>query len=256
MQSGPRNKSESVMPTTPSRASVFLQKVENLGPAAAYDYIANLAKKSAQTDENEWREFKGGGFLSGLTASSIQKRQDTDRKLKEIWSECLGAFANSAAVDPPTLGVQIVALTAKGSPSGFVVCYIPQRSGDGFYHLQMSVDLRNRGIASGEDIAIHFVPINQQSRPFYDSNRWTLEVRSDGFYFRGQTTVHPGDRLPWLSNCTSDVRDWTEPGRPLLFRFRIFARNTPAHTFLVSFSSAELGAQPGVAIKREAVSEE
>src|SRR6266446_9024331 len=84
------------MPTTPSRASVFLQKVENLGPAAAYDYIANLAKKSAQTDENEWREFKGGGFLSGLTASSIQKRQDTDRKLKEIWSECLGAFANSA----------------------------------------------------------------------------------------------------------------------------------------------------------------
>jgi hypothetical protein len=129
-------------------------------------------------------------------------------------------------------------------------------SGDGFYHLQMSVDLRNRGTASGEDIAIHFVPINQQSRPFYDSNRWTLEVRSDGFYFRCQTTVHPGDRLPWLSNCTSDARDWTEPGRPLLFRFRIFARNTPARGFLLSFSSAELGAHPGVAIKREAVSEE
>src|SRR2546427_4701586 len=84
------------MPSTPSSASIFFQKIENFGPSATYDYVGDLAKKSAQTEENEWREFKGGGFLRALKSSSIKRRQQTDRKLKEIWSECLGAFANSA----------------------------------------------------------------------------------------------------------------------------------------------------------------
>jgi len=150
------------MPTTPSRASVFFQKIESLGASVAYEYIADLPKKSAETDENEWREFKAGGFLRALRSSSRKRRQETDRQLKSIWSESLGAFANSGggvliwgiraprnvaegidlvpdaktienrltqltsdAVDPPVLGVEVVASTQKRSKSGFVVCYVP-----------------------------------------------------------------------------------------------------------------------------------
>ncbi len=65
------------MPSSPSNASIFFQKIEDLGPSAAYDYVAELAKKSVHTDENEWREFKGGGFLRALKASSNKQREET-----------------------------------------------------------------------------------------------------------------------------------------------------------------------------------
>jgi Putative DNA-binding domain len=332
------------MPATPSRASIFFQKIEDLGSSAAYDHVANLGKKSSQTEENEWREFKQGGFLRALNGPSVKHRQETDRQLKAIWSECLGAFANSAggiliwgikaprkiadgidlvpdpkalqdrltvlasdAVDPPILGVQVVALTVKTSPSGFVVCYIPQSDfpphrslwaqreyyfrtqdgnrpmptavlrrmfypqnfpmvvpvakafialgGDESFHLQMSIDLNNRGSASAEDIAIHFMPVDQRCETWYDTNKWSRDARPDGFYFRGHTTIHPDETFPWLRNCTSDIRNWKEEGKMLMFKFRIFARNTAARSFVLSFSAAELAAQPNVPIKREAVDE-
>jgi len=333
------------MPASPSRASIFFEKIEDLGRSAAYDYIGDLANKSAQTDENEWREFKAGGFLRGLKSSSLTRRKETDRQLKGIWSEVLGAFANSAggiliwgvrapnkiadgvdlvpdaqavrdrlialandAVDPPILGIEVVALMRKRSKSGFVVCYVPvsdflpHRSlwakheyyirtqdgnlriptavlrrmfypqnlpvvvpvakafitlgGDESYHLQMSIDLENRGRASAEDVAIYVIPIDQQFEFRCDTKQWNYQARRDGFYFRTNTTIHPDEILPWLTNSTNDVRDWTEEGKMLLFRFRIFARNTPARNFVLSFSAAELAAQPNVPITCEAVSEE
>ena len=330
------------MQPTPSRALIFFQKIEDLGSTAAYAYVTDLAKKSAQTDENEWREFKSGGFLTNLTNSSANQRQEADRRLKAIWSECLGAFANSGggiliwgikarnriaegvdlvpdakalqyrltelasdAVDPPVLGIEVVTLTQEMSHSGFVVCYIPQSAfpphrslwaereyyfrsqdgnrpiptavlrrmfypqtfpviipigkalitlaDDGWYHLQMSVDLQNRGLASAEDIAIQFMPVDQQCQTSYDSNRWRLEVRQNEFYFQSQTTIHPDDTLPWLGNCTNDIRDWTDPNRLLVFKFRVFARNTPAFSYTLSFTAAELAAQIDIPIRREAV---
>jgi hypothetical protein len=333
------------MPPTPSRASIFFRQIEDIGQSAAYDRLADLAKESAKTEENEWREFKGGGFLGKLKTASTKQKQETDRRLKEIWSECLGAFANSAggiliwgirapnkiaekidlvpdaialrdrlsevaneAVDPPVLGIQVMAVTRKASPPGFVVCHIPasdfspHRSvwakreyylriqdgnrpvptavlrrmfyprdlsavvpiarafitlgNDQCYHLQLSIGLRNRGLASAEDVAIHFIPLEQKCETYYDTNRWSEELLPDGFYFRARTTIHPDETLPWLSNCTSDVRDWTEWDRTLGFKIRIFARNTPARAFVLLFTAAELAAQPNTAIIREAAPEE
>src|ERR1022692_4504593 len=147
------------MPSSPSHASIFFEKIVSLGPGA-FAYLDGLAKKSAQTDENEWREFKGGGFISAPTKSSGPKKDkmDPDRRVKAIWSECLSAFANSSggvliwgikapnkiaegtdfvadpksledrlrtlandAVDPPILGVEVRAVTGKATPKGFVV---------------------------------------------------------------------------------------------------------------------------------------
>jgi hypothetical protein len=332
------------MPSSPSHASIFFEKIVGLGPGA-FSYLDSLAKKSAQTDENEWREFKGGGFISAPTnAAGPQKdKMDPDRRVKAIWSECLGAFANSSggiliwgikapnkmaegtdlvtdaksledrlrvlsndAVDPPILGIEVRAIISKATPNGFVICYVPAsdfsphrskwadreyylRAQDGnrpiptailrrmfyprtlplvvplataaavlgsdeFLHLQMRVDLKNRGMASAEDIAIQFTPINQQCQTFYDSNRWSREEWGGGFNFRGNITIHPDETIRWLNNCTSDLRDWTEEGRTLVFRYRIFARNVPALDFELSFTAAELTApsQLGQTIEREA----
>lgn len=268
---------------------------------------------------------------------------DPDRRVKAIWSECLGAFANSGggiliwgikapkkiaegtdlvgdaksladrlrvlandAADPPILGIEVRAIIGKATRKGFVVCYVPasdfspHRSmwadreyyfraqdgnrpvptailrrmfyprtlplvvpvakaaavlgNDGFFHLQMTVDLKNCGVASAEDIAIQFTPINQQCQTFCDNNRWSRELRNGGFSFRGNTTIHPEETIRWLNNCTSDVRDWTEEGRTLVFRFRIFARNAPVLDFELSFTAAELTApsQLNQTIEREA----
>jgi hypothetical protein len=119
----------------------------------------------------------------------------------------------------------------------------------------MSIDLKNRGLASAEDIAIHFIPIDQHCETWCNTNRWSREPRDDGFYFRSHTTIHPDETLQWLSNCTSNIRNWKEEGKMLMFRLRIFARNTPARSFVLSYSAAELTAQPNVPIKREAVDE-
>src|SRR6266516_4392731 len=84
------------MPIYPSRASLFFEQITDLG-SQAFAYLDGVAKKSVSTDENEWREFKGAGFITGfLTSLGNQKGKiEADRKIKEIWSESLGAFANS-----------------------------------------------------------------------------------------------------------------------------------------------------------------
>jgi hypothetical protein len=118
--------------------------------------VCALSKPTRNADENEWRDFKGGGWIS---------RQDgADQEIKKIWSECLGAFSNSGggvlifgikalrrvatktdfvdepnkladrliellqgAVDPPILDVEVRPIEGPET-KGFVVCYIPASS--------------------------------------------------------------------------------------------------------------------------------
>jgi hypothetical protein len=139
----------------PSRAELFfrefLQKEEN-----AFSFLVGLADPAANTSENEWRDF--------MDAEWIAFRQDSDKEVRRIWSENLGAFANSGggvliwgikaankiatrlslakdafalanrleqiandAVDPPALGVEVRAIPQrKDDRKGFVVCYVPE----------------------------------------------------------------------------------------------------------------------------------
>jgi hypothetical protein len=151
------------MASSPSNASVFLQRIKNVG-SDAFEYLSELAEKSAMTEENEWREFKAGGFVGIPSKSGALGKGsfNPDQKVKALWSECLGAFANSGggvliwgikapnrfaegvdlvtnatgleerlkafandAVDPPVVGVEVFAVTAKSGSNGFVVCHIP-----------------------------------------------------------------------------------------------------------------------------------
>ena len=139
----------------PSRAELFFQEIlqyeEN-----AFSFLVGLADRAANTSENEWRDFKTAGWI-GI-------KLDSDKEVQRIWSENLGAFANSGggvlvwgikaddkiataislandasalaarleqlandAVDPPIMGVVVRAiLERKGDRKGFVVCYIPE----------------------------------------------------------------------------------------------------------------------------------
>jgi schlafen family protein len=140
---------------SPSHASIFFDEVRG---KKAYAVLEKLARPTSQTEENEWRDFKNGGFV-GLPKTD---EFDPNRKIKEIWSKNLGAFSNSGggvliwgikapnrmadgidlvpdadafanqlkdltrdATDPPVLGVEIRAVRRISSPSGFVVCYVP-----------------------------------------------------------------------------------------------------------------------------------
>jgi hypothetical protein len=310
-----------------SNASVFFEKIIGLGNDA-FKFLFDIAQKSAQTEENEWREFKAGGFIGMVpkAGASGKKVFNPDQKVKAIWSESLGAFANSGggvliwgikapnkvaegvdlvadarglevrlkdlasdALDPPVLGVEVLAVTGRPDSigSGFVVCYIPVsdhsphrsvwgdheyclrtqdgnrpiptavlrrmfypqaspvlfpiakaeivRGDDGWYHFQMSVDLKNRGLASGEDVAIQ-LSSNRGFRPHHDVHNWT----TDGSIFRSTSTIHPEQTVRWLHNCTNDVRNWQEEGLIISFNIRIFARNAPANAFELNFTGAEL----------------
>jgi hypothetical protein len=321
-----------------SNASVFFQKIVNLG-SNAFEYLSNLAQKSAKTEENEWCEFKSGGFI-GVTVKPARAGKapfNPEQKLKAIWSECLGAFANSGggilvwgikapnriaegvdfvadakvleerlinlandAVDPPILGVEVLAVVAKSGSKGFVVCYVPPsdfaphrsiwgdreyylRSQDGnrsmqtallrrmfyphtspvvvpivrakldkgdggWYHFGMTVDLKNRGSASAEEIAIQLS--SSSGYKTYPRNGWTREED----LFRGNFTIHPDQTVSWLNNVTNDIRNWQETGLTLAFTFRVFARNAPALGFELSFGGAELvsTANSNKRIEREA----
>jgi hypothetical protein len=46
-----------------SNASVFFEKIIGLGNNA-FRFLSEIAEKSEKTEENEWREFKAGGFIS------------------------------------------------------------------------------------------------------------------------------------------------------------------------------------------------
>ena len=122
----------------------------------AFSFLVGLANPAANTSENEWRDFKTAGWIGS--------RPDSDKEVRRIWSENLGAFANSGggvvvwgikadnkiataislandaptlaarleevandAVDPPIMGVAVRAiLKSKGEREGFVVCYVPE----------------------------------------------------------------------------------------------------------------------------------
>jgi hypothetical protein len=310
-----------------SNASVFFEKIIGLGNDA-FRFLSELAEKSEKTEENEWREFKAGGFIGVVPTSgaSGKKAFNPDQKVKAIWSESLGAFANSGggvliwgikapnrvaegvdfvadarglevrlkdltsdALDPPALGVEVLAVTAEPDSTGFgfVVCHIPAsdhsphrsvwgareyylrtqdgnrpmptavlrrifypqtspvlfpiaraeivRGDDGWYHFQMSIDLKNRGLASGEDVAIQ-LSSNRGFKPHHDGHNWT----PDGSTFRSTTIIHPEQTVRWLHNCTNDVRNWQEEGLAISFNIRIFAKNAPANAFELSFTGAEL----------------
>jgi hypothetical protein len=260
---------------------------------------------------------------------SRKGKTEADRKIKEIWSESLGAFANSGggiliwgikakdkfaegtdlvadaraleerlkrlasdAVDPPILGVEVHAVVGNKSPKGFVVCYIPASNfpphrsmwadreyyfriqdgnrpiptailrrmfsprtapfvvpmakakivleNDQSYHFQMTIDLQNRGMAPAEDISIRMTSVDHAFQPYCDTNRWSPETTSGGFTIRGTTTIHPGEVICWLHNCTSNVRGWTDKETSISFKFQIFARDTAALDFELSFSAPEL----------------
>ena len=85
----------------PNRAQLFYQKIVELGPDA-FCYLEELARKKSDTDENEWRDFKGGGF--------IRVGGESDKKVKEVWGE---DFCAVQGVDStPQVGAFPVTLTS------------------------------------------------------------------------------------------------------------------------------------------------
>lgn len=149
--------SDHYRPMPPSHASLFFGQIVKL-KSRAFGFLEKLAIRATQTDENEWREFKSGGF----TQQPARPQLDPKEKIKTIWSESLGAFSNSGggvliwgirapnrivdgtdlvpaaeefaarlreltsdAVDPPIVGVEIVPVLKRASTAGFVVCYVP-----------------------------------------------------------------------------------------------------------------------------------
>jgi hypothetical protein len=147
-----------------SRAELFFEEV--LGKKKrAFGFLEKLVQPEAQTDENEWRDFKEAEKLTApLPADKKAVRDKHDENLKEIWSKSLGAFANSGggvliwgikapnriaeelslahdaqklaerliqwaadALDPPLRGIRVEPITkASSTKEGFVVCLVPE----------------------------------------------------------------------------------------------------------------------------------
>ena len=62
------------MPAEISQASFFYDEIVAKG-AEAYDYLAALAEAASKTEENEWREFKGAGFIDAPIPLQQQWRE-------------------------------------------------------------------------------------------------------------------------------------------------------------------------------------
>lgn len=145
----------------PSQAELFFNSIP-ISAGRGFKFLEKLAQISAQTDENEWRDFKEAKQLTFANADEGEIKKNA-KKIKSIWSENIGAFANSSggvliwgikapqrladglslaadapqlaerlqelaneAVDPPVLGIQIRAYVKnRADKSGFVVCLIP-----------------------------------------------------------------------------------------------------------------------------------
>lgn len=143
-----------------STAKYFFTSLIDQG-ADAFAIVSDLV--TAEAEENDWREFKGASFLHpDLAAPDPEVRKDQNHTIKKYWSQNISAFANSGgglliwgietkknrahvqslassadtlrdrleqlkmeATDPPVLGVETLAVLEPGSPSGYVVCYIP-----------------------------------------------------------------------------------------------------------------------------------
>lgn len=152
------------MTITSTAAEQFFSDVTSRGDQA-FQYLEGLVEPRLRTEENEWRDFKGAAQLTSHFSpkAPASLKETNDKKIKEIWSECLGAFGNSGggvliwgidapkriaiatslavdanalavrleelvvgAVDPPIQGVRVTAITRSLSDSsGFVICLIP-----------------------------------------------------------------------------------------------------------------------------------
>jgi hypothetical protein len=316
----------------PSQASIFFDKIIGL-KSRAFDYLCELAQPSSRTEENEWRDFKGAGFITASIAPDADPKKENkvrDDKIKSIWSENLGAFSNSGggvliwgikapnkfaagidlssdapalkdrlveiandAIDPPVLSVQVRSVTRKGNSQrkGFVVCYVPDsefsphrsiwakreyyiRAQDGNYsiptallrrmfyprsapllvpianakldkeddlhvHLQMSVDITNRGMASGDEVLVRFdADIQSQYRTYPNSQYWLKPEPTNNF--RSLAPIHPGATVRLLNNCSAAYDAWPQDHQVLRFRFSIFARDASPLFSEISYTAEEL----------------
>jgi hypothetical protein len=139
----------------------FNQLVEQNG----YSMLEKLIE-SDEFEENESREFKEAAWLNApipKNRDEVKERRDRDDALKSIWSEAIGAFANSGggllifgigaphrvaktgslardpdalanrlielandAVEPTALGIRVEPIKDASGGAGFVACYIPR----------------------------------------------------------------------------------------------------------------------------------
>lgn len=148
----------------PSNARRFFDEVLNQ-PGGSFQFLENLALPASKAEETEWMDFKGAKQLTGSLNSKTPAdvKIEAESKIREIWSEYLGAFANSgggvliwgidapnrnavgtslvadvnnfsellinhtkSVVDPPIQGVEVRAIPCDQSQEGFVVCLVPQ----------------------------------------------------------------------------------------------------------------------------------
>ncbi|WP_397385879.1 helix-turn-helix domain-containing protein [Prosthecobacter sp.] len=148
----------------PSNARRFFDEVFNQ-PGESFQFLEKLALPASKTEETEWMDFKGAKQLTGCLNSKTPEvvKSEAESKIREIWSEYIGAFANSgggvliwgidapnknavgtslvadvhhfsellinhtkSVVDPPVQGVEVRGITRDQSPEGFVVCLVPQ----------------------------------------------------------------------------------------------------------------------------------
>ncbi len=147
-----------------SQAELFFKSIPK-NAAKGFKFLEDLAHPASQSEENEWRDFKEAKPLTSPpnSATPPEHRKKHDQEIKKLWSENIGAFANSGggvliwgikapkkfaegtslaadaealanrllelandSVDPPVLGIQVRAFPrSKSSPEGFVVCFIP-----------------------------------------------------------------------------------------------------------------------------------
>lgn len=145
---------------TNSNAQAFFDAITSGG----FPFMETLFKKP-ESEENEWREYKGAGFLGDQRriGSETEQAYDPREKMKEKWSETLSAFGNTgggimvwgidcpgnmplgfslapkckkwrddlrdlmiAATDPMVTGVRIEAVpNPSDDGSGVIVCYVP-----------------------------------------------------------------------------------------------------------------------------------
>jgi hypothetical protein len=149
---------------TTSQAELFFKSIPE-SEAKGFRLLEKLAQPESQSEENEWRDFKEAKPLTCPpdSATPPEQRKKNDQEIKKLWSENIGAFANSGggvliwgikapkklaegtslaadaealacrlqelandSVDPPVLRIQVRAFRrSKSSPEGFVACFIP-----------------------------------------------------------------------------------------------------------------------------------
>lgn len=112
-----------------------------------------------------------------------------------------------------------------------------QPSGAGA-HLEVQVDLRNRGLGSAENVMVHFRAFVGQLCATYPSDMWTREIDTQNFRF--SAAIHPEQTVRLFNNCAANFPAWPLEDETLRFSFRAFARNVSPVWSEVSFTGSEL----------------